>query len=55
MFSALRGTTSLRKHAGVEQKPPTPDSRSWKPRILGNRIKVKHVAIWHEQMGMTPA
>lgn len=22
--------------------------------ILGHRIKVKHVAIWHEQMGMTP-
>ena len=25
-----------------------------KPHILGHRIKVKHVAIWHEQMGMTP-
>lgn len=24
------------------------------PHILGHRIKVKHVAIWHEQMGMTP-
>src|SRR5207244_3126742 len=22
--------------------------------ILGHRIKVKHVAVWHEQMGMTP-
>jgi uncharacterized protein (DUF433 family) len=22
--------------------------------ILGHRIKVKHVAIWHEHMGMTP-
>src|SRR5271165_2689546 len=25
-----------------------------RPHILGHRIKVKHVAIWHEQMGMTP-
>jgi uncharacterized protein (DUF433 family) len=23
------------------------------PHILGHRIKVKHVAVWHEQMGMT--
>ncbi len=25
------------------------------PHILGHRIKVKHVAVWHEQMGMSPA
>src|SRR3954468_4473686 len=25
------------------------------PHILGHRIKVKHVAIWHEQQGMSPA
>ncbi len=25
-----------------------------KPHILGHRIKVQHVAIWHERMGMTP-
>ncbi len=24
------------------------------PHILGHRIKVKHVAVWHEQMGMSP-
>src|SRR5271167_4323584 len=24
------------------------------PHILGHRIKVRHVAAWHEQMGMTP-
>jgi uncharacterized protein (DUF433 family) len=24
-----------------------------RPHILGHRIKVKHVAIWHEQMGMS--
>jgi uncharacterized protein (DUF433 family) len=24
------------------------------PHILGHRIKVKHVAIWYEQQGMTP-
>jgi uncharacterized protein (DUF433 family) len=26
-----------------------------KPHILGHRIKVKHVAVWHVQMGMSPA
>jgi uncharacterized protein (DUF433 family) len=25
------------------------------PHILGHRITVKHVAVWHEQMGMSPA
>jgi uncharacterized protein (DUF433 family) len=25
------------------------------PHILGHRIKVRHVAVWHEQMGMSPA
>ena len=25
------------------------------PYILGHRIKVRHVAVWHEQMGMSPA
>lgn len=24
------------------------------PHILGHRIKVRHVAVWHEQMGMSP-
>ena len=24
------------------------------PHIIGHRIKVQHVAIWHERMGMTP-
>jgi len=25
------------------------------PHILGHRITVKHVAVWHEEMGMSPA
>jgi uncharacterized protein (DUF433 family) len=25
-----------------------------KPHIQGHRIKVQHVAVWHERMGMTP-
>src|SRR3954449_10829714 len=25
------------------------------PHILGHRIKVRHVAVWHEQMEMSPA
>jgi uncharacterized protein (DUF433 family) len=24
------------------------------PHVLGHRIKVRHVVVWHEQMGMTP-
>jgi uncharacterized protein (DUF433 family) len=26
-----------------------------RPHILGHRIKVKHVAVWHEKMGLSPA
>jgi uncharacterized protein (DUF433 family) len=25
-----------------------------KPHIAGHRVKVQHVALWHERMGMTP-
>lgn len=25
-----------------------------KPHIAGHRIKVQHIAVWHERMGMTP-
>src|SRR5467141_3973866 len=25
-----------------------------KPHILGHRVKVQHIAVWHERMGMTP-
>jgi len=33
----------------------TPGVCSGQPRIAGTRIKVKHVYIWIERMGMTPA
>ena len=32
----------------------TPGVVGGKPRIAGHRIKVQHVAIWHEQLHMTP-
>jgi uncharacterized protein (DUF433 family) len=32
----------------------TPGVVGGKPRIAGHRIKVQHVAMWHEQMRMTP-
>lgn len=32
----------------------TPGVCGGKPRIAGHRIKVQHVAIWHERMGMDP-
>src|ERR1700730_15543260 len=25
------------------------------PHILGHRVKVRHVAVWHEQEGLSPA
>ncbi len=25
-----------------------------KPHLIGHRVKVQHVAVWHERMGMTP-
>ncbi len=32
----------------------TPGVCGGKPRIAGHRIKVQDIAIWHEQMGMSP-
>ena len=26
-----------------------------KPHVAGHRIKVQHIAVWHERLGMTPA
>src|SRR5205823_10782291 len=25
-----------------------------KPHLVGHRVKVQHIAVWHERMGMTP-
>lgn len=33
----------------------TPGTCGGQPRIAGTRIKVKHVYVWVERMGMTPA
>ena len=33
----------------------TPGVCGGKPRIAGTRIKVKHVYVWVEELGMTPA
>jgi uncharacterized protein (DUF433 family) len=32
----------------------TPGICGGKPRISGHRIKVQHVAVWHERMGLSP-
>ena len=37
------------EHIGVR-----PGYCGGKPHILGHRIKVKHVAVWYEKMGMKP-
>jgi uncharacterized protein (DUF433 family) len=40
----------ISEHIGVR-----PGYCGGEPHILGHRIKVRHVAVWHEKMGMTPA
>ena len=32
----------------------TPGVCGGKPRIAGHRIKVQHVVVWHQRMGMSP-
>jgi uncharacterized protein (DUF433 family) len=32
----------------------TPGICGGKPRIAGHRIRVQDIAVWHEQMGMSP-
>jgi uncharacterized protein (DUF433 family) len=38
----------------VEHIEVTPGVCGGKPRIKGHRIKVQHVVVWHERMGMIP-
>jgi uncharacterized protein (DUF433 family) len=40
----------IREYIGIK-----PGYCGGKPHILGHRIKVKHVAVWHERMGMSPS
>ena len=39
----------ISEHIGIR-----PNYCGGQPHILGHRIKVKHVAIWHERMEMSP-
>lgn len=39
---------------GAESIGVRPGYCGGEPHILGHRIKVRHVAVWHERMGMTP-
>lgn len=39
----------ISEHIGVK-----PGYCGGKPHILGHRIKVEHVVVWHERMGMSP-
>jgi uncharacterized protein (DUF433 family) len=39
----------IREYIGIR-----PGYCGGKPHILGHRIKVQHVAVWHERAGMTP-
>jgi len=40
----------IREYIGIK-----PGYCGGKPHILGHRIKVKHIAVMHERMGMSPA
>jgi uncharacterized protein (DUF433 family) len=39
----------VREYIGIK-----PGFCGGKPHVLGHRIKVQHIAVWHERMGMTP-
>jgi uncharacterized protein (DUF433 family) len=39
----------ISEHIGVK-----PGYCGGKPHILGHRIKVEHIVVWHERMGMSP-
>jgi uncharacterized protein (DUF433 family) len=39
----------ISEHIGVK-----PDYCGGKPHVLGHRIKVQHIVVWHERMGMSP-
>jgi uncharacterized protein (DUF433 family) len=60
MSSSTTQTTGLSPETGAipvisEHIGIRPGYCGGEPHILGHRISVKHVAIWHEEMGMTPA
>ena len=38
----------------IEHIEITPGVCGGKPRIVGHRIKVQDIVIWHEKMGMSP-
>jgi uncharacterized protein (DUF433 family) len=46
----LNNLAVVYEHIGIK-----PGFCGGKPHILGHRIKVQHVVVWHEQMGMSPA
>lgn len=39
----------IAEHIGVK-----PGCCGGKPHVLGHRVKVQHVVVWHERMGMSP-
>jgi uncharacterized protein (DUF433 family) len=49
-------TTSAeaRPRVSTEHIEITPGVCGGKPRIAGHRIKIQHIAIWHERLGQTP-
>src|SRR5689334_19402982 len=45
---------STRLPSGREHIAVIPGYCGGKPHIAGHRIKVQHIAVWHERMGMSP-
>ncbi len=52
--SLIHTETSSANPAQEPQIVATPGTCGGKPRIAGTRVKVQHVAIWYERMGMSP-
>lgn len=44
----MAGETTLNKHIEI-----TPDVAGGKPRIVGHRITVQNIVVWHERMGLS--
>jgi uncharacterized protein (DUF433 family) len=45
---------NARLPSGREHIAVIPGHCGGKPHIAGHRIKVQHIAVWHERMGMSP-
>src|SRR5690348_11792170 len=55
IIQGMTTSTSTNKTSLADLIVKTPGVCGGQPRIIGTRIMVKHVYLWVERMGMTPA